>query len=1260
MSQSSSELANSATLDDALADYLRAVSTELRVDRDAFLQRYPEFAEELKEFMANHDRAEQIGRSLGGRRAADRIDILSGPDQVRFIGNYELLEVIARGGMGIVYKARHTTLDRTVALKMLSPKSHESHDQSRFQSEAEAAAALEHPNIVAIYDVGAHEHLPFYSMQFIDGADLREHLRDGPLPAVKAARLLVKLADAVEYAHQRGVLHRDLTPGNVLIDKRGEPYVADFGLAKIIHEDTNRTHSGVVLGTPSYMAPEQAAGNSKLVTIAVDIYGLGAILYAMLTGRAPFEGQGSLDVLHKVAHEPPRAPRDLVPEVPRDLEMICLKCLHKQPADRYASALDVRHDLERFLRHEPVLARPLAVAERAWRWCRRNPLVANLTIVLLLVLLTAAAGGAILAWRESQARQQAEAARLREREARELVDANLMDAYTTNGHQARIANEQADSLLWYATAADLAQDADRLADAMMRAQRRIRFVPQPVRAAMIPGRLNTLAFHPSSKYLLCQTGQEELFYWDLSASRPPQLVRGLAKVSRAAWSPDGALLAVGNGAGQFRVLQTVDGATLLDKPFPQAIAAIEFLVDRPSIAVASERRIEIVTLGKVPEVEEPEILECPANVVDLTINEAGTRLVALCDDNTAVVFDISRQSGTRQQLFEPLPHTYVPGAGAGSAVRPIFLDSHRLLVVHQGRGRIHDLTSGEQRADFDIGVNLVITANEDGSRMIVGGDRYARLWNMSNVTRSHRLLHREGVIAACFHPNGRLAATGSRDRRVKLWELRTGRVIGDLVHHNQVSGVQISPDGQLIATAQRDGLVRIWRIPVEDDTPKYSIPNPGGVVWTKTTPDGAGWFLSGAPEDQERLRSFQVYSFDDGRPLGAAIPLGGWLQDADMSPDATTVVTATLPEESATAQSGAVRPAGELQFWTWPDGTVRMPPIPLMARPVLTCWQPSGGLVAVLLENGRISLFHAATGQLARQLVLSKAPAPLAMRQQGLVFSPDGQWLAAFGADTNVELYHQSDNWSLVALLPGKGACQHLEFSPQGDHLVLVRDSGEVRVWNLETRREVGPTMPHNEFVYRARFSPDGTRLATACADNFARILDWRTGTVTCQPMTHRNDIFDAVFSPDGRWLFTIGDNNLLLIWSARDGGFVDLHLIGRSSGSQDARQRQGRITVAPDGTALVTAGWRHSIVSMDIRSLSLNTTPDPGTLRLASELAASARIEHGGMTPLSVSEWKQMWDRYCQTHWEHLQIDFQSSTTVQLSPPTASRKQTP
>jgi serine/threonine protein kinase len=381
-------------------------------------------------------------------------DALSPPTQGRdmlapggppAVPGYELLEVLGRGGMGVVYRARHVRLDRVVALKMILAAEHAGPErEARFRHEAESAARLQHPNIVQVFEVGEHDGYPYLALEYVAGGNLAERLGGLPQPSREAAELIEALARAVQHAHERGVIHRDLKPANVLLAEDGTPKVADFGLAKRLDVTAAQTQSGELIGTPRYMAPEQALGRAGGIGPATDVHALGAILYEALTGRPPFQGATLPETLEQVWLQEPVPPRQLQPHVPVDLETVCLKCLRKEPRLRYASAEGLAEDLRRFLAGEPVRARPLGRLGRLWRWCRRRPLVAALTASLGLAL-TAGFVAVFAEWRRAEANhlkvldEQVKTTRERDKADQSFRDAEeTVDRYLTRVSQSRL------------------------------------------------------------------------------------------------------------------------------------------------------------------------------------------------------------------------------------------------------------------------------------------------------------------------------------------------------------------------------------------------------------------------------------------------------------------------------------------------------------------------------------------------------------------------------------------------------------------------------------------------------------------------------------------------------------------------------------------------------------------------------------------------------------------------------------------------------
>jgi predicted Ser/Thr protein kinase len=536
------------------------------------------------------------------------------PGDLPQVPGYALLGELGRGGMGVVYKARQVGLDRLVALKMIlaGPYAGE-HEVARFRTEAEAVARLQHPHIVQIYEVGEHDGRPFFSLEFVEGGSLAERLEGTPWPAGKAAPLVEALARAMHAAHRKGIVHRDLKPANVLLTPEGEPKITDFGLAKKLDVEKGQTQTGAIVGTPSYMAPEQAGGQSKALGPAADVYALGAILYELLTGRPPFKATKPLDTILQVLSEEPVPPSRLQPKVARDLETICLKCLEKEPGKRYGTAEALAEDLRRFRADEPIVARPVGSLERGWRWCRRNPAVAGLLAAVAAALVL---GTGVASWfairAEINAKQaeanaeQADVARSQADAQKALAEQRATEAQTS---EQRALQEKGKADAARAQAEEEKQRAERQRDRaewllyyaqIARAHREWQDNNVGVARDLLDacrwdfrgwehdylhtlfnsnqrtfyghtGPVSSVAFSPDGKRLASASWDRTVKVWDVGTGQETLTLRGHpGEVYCVAFSPDGKRLASGGGdpvnprkPGEVKVWDAVSGQEAL-------------------------------------------------------------------------------------------------------------------------------------------------------------------------------------------------------------------------------------------------------------------------------------------------------------------------------------------------------------------------------------------------------------------------------------------------------------------------------------------------------------------------------------------------------------------------------------------------------------------------------------------------------------------------------------------------------------------------
>lgn len=655
---------------------------------------------------------------------------------LQFVGDYELLGEVARGGMGVVFRARQRSLGRIVAVKLLLG-GHLAGEtaRARFREEAAAAATLQHPNIVAIHEIGEHEGLPYFSMDLVDGQTLAALVREGPLAATRAARYVALTARAIAYGHQQGILHRDLKPSNVLVDAFDQPKVTDFGLAKRLAGSTpDLTLTGQVLGTPAYSAPEQARDTNS-ATQRSDVYSLGALLYHLLTGRAPFQADSLEAILRQVASEEPVAPRRLNPSLSRDLENVCLKCLEKDPSQRYPTAAGLADDLERFLAQEPVLARPVGPLSRIWRWSRRHRLVASLIALLTLTLVSVAIGSTLVAGRIARAEQ-----------------ATLLGLR--------------DSLLNEATALRLGDDVLQR-DAILDRIRQVQAL-DPAPESIVRARSEAAAALALPRVQL----ENE---WVLPPDAAPDRL-WLDQETRTRFEVI--------GTNQLRTWNLGLGTNWIDTGTNRITALEEITRDGRHVALRHPNGIGLWSLSSGKR-----LFQGTRPAGGVTFSWAGDFAVVEDANDGLLVVDLP-SGRIRSRALVPDP---IPNGDRGWFHFSVSPDD-TLIVGGRVRTNVADVlrvADGRHLTRLRVDEPVTASAWHPASLMVATGTRSGRilLWRYPSASPSDWTVNfilpgREGAIEALsFHPSGRLLAASSSNRRILVSDLQTRRHLFDAPGH---------------------------------------------------------------------------------------------------------------------------------------------------------------------------------------------------------------------------------------------------------------------------------------------------------------------------------------------------------------------------------------------------------------------------------------------------------------------------------------------
>jgi WD40 repeat protein/serine/threonine protein kinase len=1056
---------------------------------------------------------------------------------------YEILEVLGRGGSGVVYKARQIALKRTVALKMLLAGSHAAQtDRARFLDEAETVARLQHPNIVQIYEMGEHQGCPFLALEFVEGQSLAAWLHGRPQPPWDAAELVATLARAIQAAHERGIVHRDLKPANILLQKpeirnpqpasRGPqsedqdhsdfgprisdfvPKITDFGLAKRL-DVAGQTQTGQILGTPGYMAPEQARGESKVVGPAADIYAIGSILYHLLTGRPPFQGLTAVDTIVQVLHTEPLSPRRLQPHTPRDLETICLKCIEKDPRKRYATARELADDLSRARSGQTIQARPVSAPERGWRWCRCNPTLAGVLAVLLVVVVVGFAG---ISWSYLRA----ERARQEEARQREQAEALLY------GSRVVLAERE-----WKSNNVAL---ADHLLDQCLPAQGRPDhrgwewyYLKRLCHADLATRQAHDfpiygLAYSPNGKYLATAAGDPgyrqnprkvpgEVSLWDADTLQPAGTFTGhTGRADYVMFHRDGGRLISLGHDDRVRVWDAASRRQLA--AFPAALASfhgtasVALAPDGRALAVPVAEEVRLLDLSTGQEIGIlPRTSSLPVpdkrpgaarDIGHLEFSPDGTRLAVADHQSLVGVWDVK----SRRELYQ------VPGGPDAVGFAP----GGKLLATTDGDTiRLREAATGKELRSLRTPGSEVraLAWHPDGLSLASGGDdQTVRVWDaQTGFERRVFRGHTSAILSLAYRPDGAQLASGDQSGVLKVWDAARDQGVIELGPARETLALAFTPDSRqlvaavgLIRPPQGDSALLSWELPsgkrtsqqVLDFTRRPEYPLQDHIL------SADGRFLAGpAPNGPEIVRVWDMAAGTE-RTILPGHP--GRIRTLAFSPDGRRLAVACGDKFKDEPR--------EVFLWQLPEpGQSAAAPLVLPSPAPVQClaFSADGGLLVagergLLAEggaawrDGHLSVWGANTGRLQRRWLAHPGTV------QSLALDPGGRYVASGGrsADQSVRIWELASG-RLLHDLQGPFALTRVAFDPQGRRLAAVGYEGTVYLWEpatgqaLLTLRSTGRSFPpgvaNNTQVV---FSPDGTWLAVNGWDSRARVWDAR------------------------------------------------------------------------------------------------------------------------------------------------------------------------
>jgi eukaryotic-like serine/threonine-protein kinase len=1157
-------------LEGVVREHVRAHGQDLRQSLASLSSVAP-----IRQALAEIDDAEvQASLALAGATASADRDATTQPGTSRAaegspaVVRYRILRPYARGGLGEVYVAEDTELHRHVALKEIQARyADDPVGRSRFLLEAEVTGGLEHPGIVPVYGLGQYaDGRPFYAMRFIKGDNLKEAIGrfhgTAPSAAIRQTgglggegdsqrnlafrqllRRFVDVCNAVAYAHSRGVLHRDLKPGNIMLGKYGETLLVDWGLAKPLGssepDKSNETgiflpssgscaaltEMGAIVGTPAFMSPEQASGKWDELGVASDVYGLGATLYALLTGQPPVSDVDPLAVLDKVQNGRFPRPRDVKPSVPPALEAVCQKAMALAPPDRYESARQLADDIEHWLADEPVRAYrdPLSTSLR--RWARRHKAFVAAAAALVLTSLVALGSGIVIVEQErkltaqqrdekqralialGQEQGQTQAALVLAQERTKLAEHRLAENYLDRG---LILCEQGDigsGMLWLARSLETVQADDVALERTIRGNL-ANWYPSlsPLRQLLGKqssddfGGIWAVALSPDGKTALTASFDGTAHLWDAATGKPLGVsLQHQERVQAAVFSPDGKTILTGSFDCTAQLWEAATGKSLgalLEHQCP--VVAVAFSPNGKIVLTGSwdgTAKLWDAATGKL--IGRP--MQHQQEVQAVAFSPDGKAVCTGSRDKTAQLWEVA----TGKPLGSPMQHD---GRVQAVAFSP---DGKTVLTGSADKlASLWEAATGkllETPLQHQEGAQAM-AFSPDGKTVLTGtADKSAQLWELATgKPLGPPMQHQGGVVAVAFSPDSKTLLTGSIDGNARIWSATAGTPVGStFLHRGQVLAVAFSPDGKTILTGSVDGTARLWKAATGE--PQGSpLQHHGEVQAVAFAPDGRS-VLTGSVDGTARL-----WEATTGKPLGVPLQCQGPVHAVSFSPDAKTFVSGSFGANQWDATSG--KPVGQpIQH----DGAVVQS----------VAYSPDGKTLLTGSLDGTARLWEAATGKRLGE----------ALHHQGAVFavaySPDSKTLLTGSFDGTARLWEAATGKRLGEPLHHQGPVLTVSFSPDGKTVGTGGRDNLARLWDAVTGKPLAPPFQHRDEVVGIAFSPDGKTLLTGSSDASARLWDVATGKPLGPSLQHRGAVRAIAFSPEGKVFLTGSEDKTARLW---------------------------------------------------------------------------------------------------------------------------------